>query len=92
MKNSKWLDVRGAVCAAALIGACLPGIALAQAQVPASGGSTPPGLPPATLPRTGSATVDETAGVPAILVGGAAVLAGLVLRRRAQREPDRRRQ
>ena len=91
MKNCKWLDLRSAVCAAAFIGACLPGIAFAQAQVPASGGTTPPGLPPATLPKTGYSRADETGGLPAVLVGGGALIAGLLLRRRAQREPDRRR-
>ncbi len=88
MKNRKWLDLRRGVCVAALVGGCLPGLAFAQA---ASGGTPPPGLPPAQLPRAGYATVDATAGLPAVFVGSGALIAGLVLRRRAQREPDRRR-
>ena len=88
MKNRKWLDVRRAVCAAALIGACLPGIASAQA---ASGGNRPPGLSPVQLPKTGYVDVVEAGGLPAMLVGSGALIAVLILRRRAQREPDRRR-
>jgi hypothetical protein len=44
------------------------------------------------LPKTGYVAVDETAGLPAVLVGAGAIIAGVLLRRRAQHAPDRRRQ
>lgn len=75
-----------ALCIAMLIGVAAPQAGLAQQ---ASGDVAPPGVPinaPQQLPTTGNAATDDDRAVPAALLGGVAVLAGLILRRRAERQ------
>jgi hypothetical protein len=89
MKPSRTIALRSGICAAALIVMSLPGSAFAQT----SGGAQPPGVAPVQLPKTGGepASADATAAIAAMALAGGALLAGLELRRRARREPDRRR-
>jgi hypothetical protein len=75
---------------AMLLGVAAPQIGLAQQ---ASGDVRPPGVPinaPSQLPTAGNAATDDDRALAAVLLGGVAALAGLILRRRAERQPRQR--
>jgi hypothetical protein len=58
----------------------------------ASGAVPPPGVKtPARLPATGEAATDDGRALSLALLGGASIMAGLIVRRRAQRDPWQRR-
>jgi hypothetical protein len=83
MKSMSRVHLAAAAAGAMCLLASLPAIAGAQTQ---PSGVQSPAVQPVQLPRTGDAGSADTGALPLFLLGGGALVGGVLLRGRARRQ------